>query len=461
MAHHTTLFMRRFKKSLKVLSEEGPRELIKRIKVVMRSYWRNELPTKTLKTLEYDTSPVHFIGRKLNQEGLERALGKLREKPFVLAFSQDNYLKVIGGVQLKIADQQREMNDKGLSYLHLSPFKARTTLDFSNKPGVMNLNLDGQFVGYIDDETLLSAFKSLAEAGTLKEIVIHHLMGWKLNYVEQLLTLAKNVPVRFWLHDFFSVCPNYTLLRNDREYCHAPEPYSNACQLCIYGTIRPLHYQAFSDLFRQFPIHVVAPSEFALEFWREKFPLVANEGYVVPNAILEWQGRLQDTCENRPLRIAFVGYPVLHKGWQAWLRLSNQFGKDSRYKFFHFSSDWQPSPNFEKVSVKVTQKNRSAMIDVLSNKKIDIAFLWSICPETFSFTLYEALAAGCYIVTNSASGNIQDTILRNPQWGKIYASEIELLEAFEEGCILQDFKHFNESDRRTGRLILAKDDVQK
>jgi len=28
------------------------------------------------------------------------------------------------------------------------------------------------------------------------------LIGWKLSYVEQLLILAKNVPVHFWLHDF-------------------------------------------------------------------------------------------------------------------------------------------------------------------------------------------------------------------------------------------------------------------
>ncbi len=460
MAYHTTLFMRRFKKSLKVLREEGPRELIKRIKVVVTSHQRNELSTKTLKTLEYDTSPVHFIGSKFNQEGLERALENLREKPFVLAISQDNYLKVVGGVQLKIADQQREMNDKGLSYLHLSPFKARTTLDFSNKPGVMNLDLDGQFIGYADDETLLSAFTSLAEAGTLREIAIHHLIGWKLSYVEQLLILAKNVPVRFWLHDFFLICPNYKLLRNDREYCHAPEPRSNACQLCIYGSIRPLHYQAFCSLFQRFPIQVISPSEFALDLWCEKFPMNPSEVRVVPHAKLEWGENLKGFNQQEPLKVAFVGYPVLHKGWQTWLNLTNQFGKDSRYKFYLFSANKQPSHNFDNISVEVTRQNRSAMIDALRKNEIDVAFLWSICPETFSFTLYEALASGCYIVTNPASGNIQDTILRNPQWGKIYASEIELLKAFEEGSILQDFKLFNESNRRTGRLILVKDNVQ-
>ena len=122
----------------------------------------------------------------------------------------------------------------------------------------MNLDLDGQFIGYADDETLLSAFTSLAEAGTLREIAIHHLIGWKLSYVEQLLILTKNVPVHFWLHDFFLICPNYKLLRNDREYCHAPEPRSNACQLCIYGSIRPLHYQAFRSLFQRFPIQVIS-----------------------------------------------------------------------------------------------------------------------------------------------------------------------------------------------------------
>jgi len=454
MAYHTTLFMRRFKKSLKVLREEGPRELIKRIKVVVTSHQRNELSTKTLKTLEYDTSPVHFIGSKFNQEGLERALENLREKPFVLAISQDNYLKVVGGVQLKIADQQREMNDKGLSYLHLSPFKARTTLDFSNKPGVMNLDLDGQFIGFADDETLLSAFTSLSEAGTLKEIAIHHLIGWKLSYVEQLLILTKNVPVHFWLHDFFSICPNYKLLRNDREYCNAPEPYSNACQLCIYGTIRPLHYQAFRSLFQRFPIQVISPSEFALDLWSEKFPINASKGRVVPHARLEWGENLKGFNKQEPLKVAFVGYPVLHKGWQAWLNLTNQFSKDSRYKFFLFSADKQASQNFDNVSVKVTRQNRSAMIDALRKNEIDVAFLWSICPETFSFTLYESLAAGCYIITNPASGNIQAYIKAHPAAGLVLDDEHALMELFEGNTLVEYIAEHQVDGKKSANLII-------
>jgi hypothetical protein len=280
-------------------------------------------------------------------------------------------------------------------------------------------------------------------------------MGWKMNYIAKILELAGDLPINFWLHDFFSICPNYTLLRNDREYCHAPDPQSNACQLCLYGSIRPWHYQAFNDLFQHFPIRAVAPSKFALELWRKKFPVVTSEGQVVPNARLEWGERLQEVEENEQLRIAFVGYPVLHKGWQTRLNVTEKVGKDTRYKFYHFSSDWQPSTNFERVSVEVNRQNRTAMTDALRENRIDIAFLWSICPETFSFTLYESLAAGCYVITNLASGNVNDTIVWNPQWGTVFADETILLQAFEDNSILQSFVHFNRNERRVGKVLIS------
>jgi len=452
----STLLLQRFRKALKILSEKGPQEFFIRTKDFLRRRGQINLAGNPRKTLEYDTAPVRFTGKKFDQNSLAFTLGRLASQPFLLAISQDDYLQVVGGVQLKVADQQRETKEQGQSYLHLSPFHVRTTLDYSDQPGVMRVNLDGQYLGFAGDETFLTVFTTLIKNGTLRSVELHHLMGWKMNYIAKILELAGDLPINFWLHDFFSICPNYTLLRNDREYCHAPDPQSNACQLCLYGSIRPLHYQAFNDLFQRFPIRAVAPSEFALELWREKFPVVTSEGQVVPNARLEWGERSQSIKEDRPLRIAFVGYPVLHKGWQTWLNLTEKFGKDPRYKFYHFSSDWQPSTNFERVSVEVNRQNRTAMTDALRENSIDVAFLWSICPETFSFTLYESLAAGCYVITNPTSGNIQDTIFRNPQWGTVYSNETELFGAFDSGEILLDFVSFNENDKRTGSLITTK-----
>ena len=121
---------------------------------------------------------------------------------------------------------------------------------------------------------------------------------------------------------------------------------------------------------------------------------------MVPHAKLEWCEDLKGFNKQEPLKVAFVGYPVLHKGWQTWLNLTNQFGKDSRYKFFLFSANRQPSYNFDNISVEVTRQNRSAMIDALRKNEIDVAFLWSICPEDLFFYTLRALAAGCFVITN-------------------------------------------------------------
>ena len=48
-----------------------------------------------------------------------------------------------------------------------------------------------------------------------------------------------------------------------------------------------------------------------------------------------------------------------------------------------------------------------SMVDQLLSRDIDIAFLWSTWQETYCFTYYEAVSAGCFVLTNKESGNIQ------------------------------------------------------
>jgi hypothetical protein len=67
---------------------------------------------------------------------------------------------------------------------------------------------------------------------------------------------------------------------------------------------------------------------------------------------------------------------------------------------------------------------------LLRKYEIDVSFLWSICPETYSFTLYESWAAGCTIVTNPVSGNIALTVEEN-SLGEVFQSENSLFRYFE------------------------------
>jgi glycosyltransferase involved in cell wall biosynthesis len=450
------LFLQRVKKAFNIFRQEGFKGFILSIKKYnLRKKGKDDFSygMSSFNNV-YDSSPVKFKGKKISVVKFLTMLDKLTFKSIVIAISQDDYLRVVGGIQVKLIDQQMKLNSDSVAFLHLSPYKNRESLDHSGLPGIMRINFNGKFLGFADDQTFTNVLSELVKREMVTEMHLHHLMGWKISYIKELLSIVGDIPSYFWLHDFFSICVKYTLLRNNREYCHAPDPHSNSCRICRYGSLRPNHYQAFAELFKLFSLKVLAPSEFALELWRTKFPVSCSEGYVEPNASIKWADFFHEVKKDQPLRIAFVGYPMMHKGWNAWLNLTDQFGKDPRYEFFHFSSDWQKSSNFDKIAVSVTKQNRNAMTDALRENCIDIAFLWSVWPETFSFTLYESLAAGCYIVTNPLSGNIQYTILQHPNWGYVYENEADLLRAFDEESIIKAFQKFNATERRTGKMIL-------
>jgi len=93
------------------------------------------------------------------------------------------------------------------------------------------------------------------------------------------------------------------------------------------------------------------------------------------------------------------------------------------------------------------------MAETLRDHNIDVAFLWSICPETFSFTLYESLSAGCTILTNQNSGNIQAYVREHPETGIVLDGKNSLMELFE-GNGLSNYLAAGQSEgRKSAKLI--------
>jgi hypothetical protein len=261
-------------------------------------------------------------------------------------------------------------------------------------------------------------------------------MGFSVSLLHRLLNELGENKGRFWCHDYFSVCPSYCLLRNNLDYCGAPDINSNSCMICKYRDNRLLYRLEFQKLFNKYEFDVISPSEFSLSLWQNKFVPAGLHGRVLPLASLHWKNNIQKLEQNGPLNIAFVGYPVHHKGWNIWIDFTSSMRTDYRFKFFHFSKVAGKKGNYKQKSVSVTSGNRMAMVSALRKNSIDVAFLWSLWPETFSFTLYESIASGCFIITNKNSGNIQNFLKKNPSRGIILESLVELIELFSSGKII-------------------------
>lgn len=378
---------------------------------------------------------------------------KLQYQQFVITFSHDDYLKSIGGIQLYLQDEQNALLDNEISYIQLFPTIHRPfelspdPLDFQ-----LTIQVDGHKIGSVKAVDLAWAISELAvENYRCISLNLHHLMSWNLKVVEYFLEKYPLAKKRFFLHDYFTICPQYNLLFNGRKFCGAPSVESNACTICKYGRTRQIYFPMFQQIFEKFKFEVIAPSEFALELWMEHFEIDENAVKIIPHQNLEKEDRSEErkSSGNKDrIRIAFLGHESYHKGWQTWRKLVSLLEKNKEYSLFHFGSRITGEYPEKFLPVVVSHSDRNAMQKQLEQHQIDLVFLWAIWPETYSYTYFESLSAGCFVITHVNSGNIAQQVNKRGN-GIVLSSEEEL------------FDFVNNREYFTGLLMKYKDKKEK
>jgi hypothetical protein len=389
--------------------------------------------------IDWLRSDTHKV--PMSRAVLEKLMSELlprHRRRWAISVSHDEYLRIAGGVQNCIADEQASLNKEAWSYLHLSPAQPLPLLSDASDPKqfVFTVSIDGERAGCAVASDLLEVLRLLLARGSVEvSLLIHSLLGNSPEILREFARLPQTTTV-FWVHDFFSLCPSYALLRNDVEFCGAPPLQSNACAICVYGEERQSHWQRVRLFFEETRPRVLAPSAAALGLWK-KAGFAHQDAHVAPHVKLlpaDQAPRRQPARE--PIRVAFVGGPVTHKGWHVYQELVRRTAKLNRFRYYHFGTPDLQASNIKHVDVRVSPGQRSAMVDALRAAEIDIVVNWSLCFETFSFTTYEALAAGAFVVARRGAGNI-DAIIGEFGSGCLLDGETELFRAFESGEIVE------------------------
>jgi FkbM family methyltransferase len=339
-------------------------------------------------------------------EVLPTVFASLHFQSYVLAISHSDYRIAAGGTQKLLQQEEALLAAKSISYLEIHP--APEPPEGSREPGVfrMGLYVDSQYVGAFVVSQLRQVLEELARAGAqLRTVHLHHLMGFDLTVVDELLG-GLQAPRTFFIHDFLSICKQWNLLKNDKEFCGGPPLDSPACRECAYGPQRAAHFQAFQRFLATWNPDFVVPSKVAFDIWAGSFPQFAAKVKIVPHLVPK-AGAV--VLPSRPpggkLRLAYVGYQHPNKGWEEWKRLAGQVGRE-HYELFILGNCGEVPPEVQYVPVSFLEQGPDAMELALRRHAIDLAFLWSLVPETYSFTLFESMAAGCFVLTNPRSGNI-------------------------------------------------------
>jgi hypothetical protein len=352
-----------------------------------------------------------------------------------VTFSHDDFTTNIGGVQLCLQREDKALAGRGVDHLHLFPILPWPTVRPDDSPAPMGVLWNGAHLGVFAAADVAAALRRRRAEGQggSESYALHNLLGHAVGEVLSILEAAGLTRGYLWLHDFTSLCAGVHLMRDDVADCGAPPPASPACTICVYGPRRALHLEAYDRLFAALDLTIVAPSQSAYDTWRGATPAPAALPHLIhPHARLVPAAAPSAPVATGPLKVAFLGMPSTHKGWPAFVALAERFANDPRYAFLHLGSveaRGAPVP-FHEVSVSAASPR--VMREALERLGVDVAVLWSLCRETFSFTAYETVAAGAAVLTGPDSGNVAAFVAEGGH-GRVLADEAELAALFESG----------------------------
>lgn len=363
---------------------------------------------------------------------LDAGLGRIRD--LHLTFSHDDYIEHSGGLQQCLRREQQRVTGLGLDHLHLFPAVPWPAVRAEDEPGPLGVLLNGRRLGVFAPGTIREALVRAAPDGR-RSFAVHSLLGHASDTTADLVEAVGLKAGFFWLHDFASLCSGFHLQRNDVEDCAAPPTGSAACAVCAYGTTRSRHIDSHARLFARLDLTVVAPSQTTLDFWAAHGDLPAGRTLVLPHAKLTAPRPAAPPSPARPFRLAYLGMPQPMKGWPIFRALAEAFAADPRYEFLHLGGRADPGGYAEFHHVMVTPEQPLAMQETLAALEADAALVWPLCRETFSFTAYEAAAAGAAVITGPDSGNVA-AFAADPKRGRVLPTEAALFAAFAAGEVL-------------------------
>ncbi|QFJ56295.1 hypothetical protein [Pseudobutyrivibrio xylanivorans] len=335
---------------------------------------------------------------------------KPKYKRIVLTISYGNYIHGKGGTDKVIKAHQEILNNRDISVIHLYRAYSIGEKIKIHRNDVWRLLLDGVDCGLFSTNEVINTIYTLnSEDYDVLNVFIHHI---KNIHIEQLSKILHNVNcnIYFYLHDYFTVCPASGLINEQGIFCNSDKPNELKCKGCTYFNESILdRLDDISDLFNTYRerLTFVAPSEVAKNVWIKTYPDFENKTIVIyhQKMVGHYLKNKTEKDENVPLNIAFVGYQRPLKGWDIWFDAVKNIRNSVNYKFFQFGTVNTHVDYIEEVEVDFT-KNLDSMIIQLRNNNIDVAVLWSLWPETYSYTFYEAMSANAFILTNNKSGNI-------------------------------------------------------
>lgn len=341
--------------------------------------------------------PLNYIG-----ENIGLSLGIKSERPNILFVIHDwkKIEKNLGGTTLHAFDLVKNMRDKFNFHIFTpedgfykvySYFKdSEATITYAGT------SIDMTVMNYYNSE-YRRLLEQIIDNYKISFVHIHHMIGHYFDLVNVLK--EKKIKYMITLHDFYSICPLINKIYKRQYYC-GEKPKKEECSECL---------------------NFVHKTKIDIESWRKQWGILLDEAenIITPSIATEKEIRYFHDKKNIKViehgidivkkenklelnsginDIAFIGAIGYHKG----SKILEDFIKYNRIKKCRIHL-------FGKIDSQYTKGNshyinhgvykRDELRDLLLKNNIKLVCLFSIWPETYSYTMTEAISCGIPVIS--------------------------------------------------------------
>lgn len=330
-----------------------------------------------------------------------RELLKNSEQQIILHISHSSG----GGIETYINGLKCQHPDK--LHLVLRPGRSYSDLvssDASNKFSTFTLEciqIDAVIIGSLEDTVLSSLSLVLLRVST---VLVHSFVGWKPAEIRHLINYLKRRQINYSVvaHDYMFVCPRIKLIDSAGEFCDLAD--SSYCSHCLRTGEKPIETSLLSPfnsdiiLYRQFFANIAENAEKIIcstpdqveRLERQEFRNVTiREPYEAKYSVLP--GHKHDSNSRN---ILLIGAISKEKGAERLFHVASHCLQVNTSVHFYLVgaasnlADLIKLPNFTFVS---SYKTFNELHDLVCSIYSPIAFFPAIWPETWCYTLTEAL----------------------------------------------------------------------
>ena len=257
----------------------------------------------------------------------------------------------------------------------------------------------------------LSDLEKICKTLSISKIVVNNLVGYEnsLDILDFVSKIKRNSHVSFRGHDFQSLCPCFTLLDCDGNFCNFK--HKKGCEYCwkhkFLGTNEyennilrsgattvKIWREKWGKFFTETVDEVIIFSEKIKDMFVQIYPQLSDKIVIIPHHVKKLP---RVTVKSHDcINIATIGNISNAKGRDIICQMSKHLPTDNSVKLFVIGNIENPN-DIENITITGKYKP-SQLPKIIKKHNIDIIFIASIWPETFSYTTSEAISMDIPVV---------------------------------------------------------------